>query len=98
MRRSAVPTAPDELMRDHWPKVSIQPDRSALVSPWFVSTAQGKTKMPHVIVKLTTGRSEQLKQEIAAAVTQAVASSARLSDDLVSVSIEEFEERDWADK
>lgn len=54
--------------------------------------------MPHVIVKLTTGRSEQLKQEIAAAVTQAVASSAKLSDDLVSVSIEEFEERDWADK
>ncbi|MCB8875293.1 tautomerase family protein [Acidisoma silvae] len=54
--------------------------------------------MPHVIVKLTTGRSEQLKQEIAAAVTAAVASSANLSDDLVSVSIEEFEQADWADK
>ncbi|MCB8882319.1 tautomerase family protein [Acidisoma cellulosilytica] len=54
--------------------------------------------MPHVIVKLTTGRSEQLKQEITAAVTAAIASSAHLSEDLVSVSIEEFEQGDWADK
>ena len=52
--------------------------------------------MPHVIVKLTTGRSEQLKQEIADAVTEAVARSAHLSDDLVSVSIEEFAQNDWA--
>jgi 4-oxalocrotonate tautomerase len=54
--------------------------------------------MPHVIVKLTTGRSEQLKQEIATAVQQAVMASAKLPGDLVSVSIEEFEERDWAGK
>lgn len=54
--------------------------------------------MPHVIVKLTTGRSEELKQQIAEAVTAAVAASAKLSDDLVSVSIEEFAQSDWAEK
>jgi 4-oxalocrotonate tautomerase len=54
--------------------------------------------MPHAIVKLTTGRSEELKQAIADAVTAAIASSAKLSEDLVSVSIEEYEDRDWAEK
>lgn len=54
--------------------------------------------MPHVIVKLTVGRSEQLKQDIAAAVTAAVATTAGLSEDLVSVSIEEFAQDDWAEQ
>ena len=41
--------------------------------------------MPHVIVKLASGRSEQQKEQIAAEVTKAIMATANMSEDAVSV-------------
>lgn len=53
--------------------------------------------MPHVIVKLQSGRSEQQKAKIAAEVTQAIMVSARCAEEAVSVSIEDVEAGDWVE-
>ena len=44
--------------------------------------------MPHVIVKMYPGRSEQQKAQLAEAITQQVMAIARVGDDAVSVAIE----------
>jgi len=54
--------------------------------------------MPHVIVKLQTGRSEQQKAGIAEAVTHAVMATANCAEQSVSVSIEDIEPEDWVEK
>jgi 4-oxalocrotonate tautomerase len=54
--------------------------------------------MPHIIVKLYAGRSEQQKAEIAEAVAQAVMASAGSAERSVSVAIEDVAPEDWADK
>jgi len=54
--------------------------------------------MPHVIVKLQVGRSDQQKVRIAAAVTKAVMVEARCDEDAVSVSIEDVQASDWTAK
>jgi 4-oxalocrotonate tautomerase len=54
--------------------------------------------MPHVIVKLQSGRSEQQKARIAEEVTKAVMASANCAEHSVSVSIEDVEPGDWAEK
>jgi 4-oxalocrotonate tautomerase len=54
--------------------------------------------MPHVIVKLASGRSEPQKQKLAEAVTQAVLTSLGLGKESVSVSLEEFEPSEWTEK
>lgn len=54
--------------------------------------------MPHVIVKLASGRTEAQKQELAAAVTHATTSSLGLGDESVSVSLEEFASSEWTEK
>jgi 4-oxalocrotonate tautomerase len=54
--------------------------------------------MPHVIVKLRSGKSEQQKQKLAAGVTNAVTTSLGYSDDAVSVSLEEIAPGDWTEK
>ncbi len=51
--------------------------------------------MPHVIIKLQSGRSEQQKSKIAEEVTKAIMTGARCNADAVSVSIEDVEARDW---
>jgi 4-oxalocrotonate tautomerase len=51
--------------------------------------------MPHVIVKLQSGRSRAQKEEIAQAVTRAVMASAKCSEAAISVSIEDVAVRDW---
>jgi len=53
--------------------------------------------MPHVIVKLQTGRSEQQKAKIADDVTKAVMASANCAEPAVSVSIEDVEANDWVE-
>jgi 4-oxalocrotonate tautomerase len=53
--------------------------------------------MPHAIVKLYAGRSEEQKQRIADAVAKAIMESAGSSDDAVSVSIEDVSKEDWAE-
>ena len=54
--------------------------------------------MPHVIVRLYSGRSEQQKAALAEAITSAVTSTLRLGADSVSVGIEDVEPKDWAAK
>jgi len=54
--------------------------------------------MPHVIVKLYAGRSEQQKAWIASAVTKAVMTTTGHGEDAVSVAIEDVEPKDWAEQ
>ncbi len=53
--------------------------------------------MPHVIVKLQSGRSEQQKAKIAEAITRAVMSGANCAEQSVSVGIEDVEPGDWVE-
>ncbi len=54
--------------------------------------------MPHVIVKLYAGRSEQQKTKIAEEVTKAIMATANCAEDAVSVSIEDIEPNDWVEQ
>ena len=54
--------------------------------------------MPHVIVKLWPGKSEQQKQRLADCVTKAVGTSLSYGDDAVTVSLEEIEPGEWTRK
>ena len=54
--------------------------------------------MPHVIVKLHSGKSERQKHALAQAVTEAVMSALNYGEESVSVGIEEVEPKDWTEK
>jgi 4-oxalocrotonate tautomerase len=54
--------------------------------------------MPHVIVKLASGRSEHQKEQIAAEVTKAIMATASVGEDAVSVNIEDYAQSEWAEK
>jgi 4-oxalocrotonate tautomerase len=54
--------------------------------------------MPHVIVKMYPGRSEQQKARLAEAIVKDVTTIANVGDEAVSVAIEEVKPDDWADK
>jgi 4-oxalocrotonate tautomerase len=54
--------------------------------------------MPHVIVKLWPGPSEQQKARLAEAITRDVMDILDLGEESVSVTVEEVEARDWAEK
>jgi len=54
--------------------------------------------MPHVIVKLYSGKSERQKQALAQAVTKAVMSALNYGEDSVSVGIEDIEPKDWTEQ
>ncbi len=54
--------------------------------------------MPHVIVKLYAGRSENEKARLAEAITRAVTSVLGYGEESVSVGIEDVDPRDWAAK
>ena len=54
--------------------------------------------MPHVIVKLLAGRSEQQKTRLAEKIVKDVVAIARCDEQSVSVAIEEIQPEDWAEK
>jgi 4-oxalocrotonate tautomerase len=54
--------------------------------------------MPHVIVKLWPGKSEQQKARLAEAIAQDVMSVLNYGEESVSVAFEEVEPGDWAEK
>ena len=54
--------------------------------------------MPHVIVKMYPGRSDQQKLQLAEAIVKDVMAIAKVGDDAVSVAIEEVIPGDWAEK
>jgi 4-oxalocrotonate tautomerase len=54
--------------------------------------------MPHVIVKLWRGKSEQQKARLAEAITKDVMEILHYGDESVSVALEEVKSRDWLEK
>jgi 4-oxalocrotonate tautomerase len=64
----------------------------------FARAPERKSQMPHVIVKLYAGRSEQQKVKLAEAITKAVMSSLDHSEDAVSVALEDVRPTDWVEK
>jgi 4-oxalocrotonate tautomerase len=54
--------------------------------------------MPHVIVKMYPGRSEQQKVQLAEAIVKDVMATAKVGDEAVSIAIDEVKSGDWADK
>jgi 4-oxalocrotonate tautomerase len=54
--------------------------------------------MPHVIIKMWPGKSEQQKTRMTEAVTKAVMASLGYGEESVSVGIEEVEPGEWTEK
>jgi 4-oxalocrotonate tautomerase len=54
--------------------------------------------MPHVIVKLWPGKSQQQKTQIAKRIVEAVTSTLRYGEASVSVALEEVQPQDWTEK
>ena len=54
--------------------------------------------MPHVIVKLWPGKSEQQKTRLAEAITNDVMNVFNYGEESVSVAMEEIKPQDWAEK
>jgi 4-oxalocrotonate tautomerase len=51
--------------------------------------------MPHVIVKLVVGRTEQQKTRMAEDITRAIMAGADVGEDAVSVAFEDVAKEDW---
>jgi 4-oxalocrotonate tautomerase len=54
--------------------------------------------MPHIIVKLYSGRSEKEKARLAQEITKAVVSAVGAGEHSVSVGIEDVEPKAWVEK
>lgn len=54
--------------------------------------------MPHVIVKLWPGKSDQRKKRLAEAIAKDVMEILHYGEESVSVAMEEISSRDWAEK
>ena len=54
--------------------------------------------MPHVIVKLWPGKSEEHKQRLADRITEDVIDVLGYGEESVSVAFEELSSRDWAER
>jgi 4-oxalocrotonate tautomerase len=54
--------------------------------------------MPHIVVKLVPGKSEQQKTRLASEITKDVMSVFGYGEEAVSVAFEEVEPQDWTEK
>lgn len=54
--------------------------------------------MPHVIVKMYSGRSEKQKARLAEEITKAVTTTLNYGEESVSVAIEDVDPQDWLEK
>jgi 4-oxalocrotonate tautomerase len=54
--------------------------------------------MPHVIVKLYPGRSDEQKKQLSDEIVKDVVSIAKCEEKVVSVAIEEIDPDEWAEK
>jgi 4-oxalocrotonate tautomerase len=54
--------------------------------------------MPHVIVKLWPGKTEQQKKQLAEAITKDVMNILHYGNESISVGMEEVRSQDWAEK
>jgi len=64
----------------------------------LVSEEMKERTMPHVIVKLYPGRSEQQKIRLAEQILKDVVAIIKCGEESVSVAIEEIKPEDWAEK
>jgi len=53
--------------------------------------------MPHVIVKMYPGRTDEQKNKLAQAIADSIVKIAKCEEKLVSVAIEEIAPEDWAE-
>lgn len=51
--------------------------------------------MPHVIVKMYPGRSEELKNDMVSKITKVITDSLGVDESAVSVALEEIERENW---
>ncbi|OPY68311.1 MAG: Tautomerase PptA [Syntrophorhabdus sp. PtaU1.Bin050] len=63
-----------------------------------LNTLSKEREMPHVIVKLWPGRSEQEKKQLADAIVNDVVTYTKCDESSVSVAIEEIKSSEWAEK
>ncbi len=54
--------------------------------------------MPHVIVKLYSGRSEEQKSRLTEEITKAITAALGSGEESISVGIEDVAPQDWADR
>lgn len=54
--------------------------------------------MPHIIIKLYPGRSEEMKRKLAEEITKTMVENAKTSEDAVSVDIVEVEKDKWQEE
>jgi len=54
--------------------------------------------MPHVIVKLWPGRTEEQKANLSSKITEALKDAINAPDSSISVAIEEIPKEEWKDK
>lgn len=59
---------------------------------------QRRKTMPHIIIKLYTGRSEQVKRQLADQIVKDVVTIAQCEEKAVSVAFEDVEPAEWAEK
>ena len=55
-------------------------------------------EMPHIIIKLYPGRSEQQKIQLSEKITQDVVEIAKCEEKSVSIAFEEIDPQDWPEK
>ena len=54
--------------------------------------------MPHVIVKLLSGRTDEQKQRLADEITKAVITALHSDESAISVAVEDIARKDWTEK
>lgn len=54
--------------------------------------------MPHVIIKMLAGRTDEQKKNLADEITKVVMKHTGNSEDAVSISIEDIAQSDWTEK
>ena len=54
--------------------------------------------MPHVVVKMITGRSPELKQRLADQITKDLVAILRIGEESISVAIEDVAAGDWTER
>jgi 4-oxalocrotonate tautomerase len=72
-------------------------DLEGISSPQQV-TGFKEREMPHVIVKLWPGRSEEQKKRLAQEIVKDVVAIMECGEESVSVAVEEIKPEDWAEK
>jgi 4-oxalocrotonate tautomerase len=73
-------------------------NRSATNSTTLIELRTEERTMPHVIVKLWPGKSEQQKRRLAEAITRDITTVLHYGDESVSVALEEIPAAEWSEK